>query len=293
MNARLLLAAIVLFASSALAVRAEDDPIAAQLLKDKEAFTAAQNKAKEDVLKGFDKYYEAVKNDKSLKIAAQLAQLDKIEAEKKAFDESGAPPTQPGLKGAMNEYRTVMKKAEAQCKLAFEKAAKAYRDKGEIKTAGATLEEMKEFLASVSGTTVVIVSGHSGKVLGLQNGATDDGTKVVTADPVKGDLTQLWRVVPAGSGWVHVENVKTGLVLTANSKENSTDVQITKKKDGAEGQLWKTTPVANQKELVKLIHKPSGKPLVIDINSKSAGARIILWDDSNQSGGWFALTPPK
>ena len=292
MHARLLLAALVL-ATAALAGRAEDDPIAAQLLKDKEAFTAALGKAKEDALKAFDKHYEAVKANKSLKIDVQLAQLEKIEAEKKAFDENGAPPSVPGLKVAMSEHRAAVKRAEAQCKLAFEKAAKAYRDKGDIKAASAALEEMKEFLASVSGAAVVIVSGHSGKVLGLSGGAPEDGTKVVTADPVKGDATQLWRVVPAGSGWAYVEHVKTGLVLAANGKDNVTEVQVAKKKDGDEKQLWKTAPVPNQKDQIKLVHKASGKPLVIDVNSKSAGARIILWDDVGQTGALFSLNPPK
>jgi len=149
MNARLLLAALVLFAASArVALKAdEEDPIAAQLLKDKEVYVAAQTKAKEEMLKAFDKYYESVKNNKTLKIEAQLAQLEKIEAEKKAFEASGATPTLAGLKVALSEYRTAQKKAEAACRLGFEKAAKAYRDAGDVKAAVATLDEMKEFLA--------------------------------------------------------------------------------------------------------------------------------------------------
>jgi hypothetical protein len=295
MTARLLLAPLVLFASCTFVALAadEDDPIAAQLLKDKEAFVAAQGKAKQELLKAFDKYYEAVKNNKSLKIEAQLAQLEKIEAEKKAFDESAVPPTVTGLKAAMSEYRALQKKADAACKAAFEKAAKAYRDKGDVKAAAAALEDMKEFMANISGSMVVIVSGHSGKVLGLSNGSTDEGTRVLTADPAKGDPTQLWRVIPAGNGWNYVENVKAGLVLAAAGKDNGTEVQIAKKKDGAEGQLWKTAPGTNQKDQLRLVHKASGKPLVIDVNSKGAGARIILWDDVGQVGEWFSLTPPK
>src|SRR5215471_3205892 len=107
MTARLLIAPLVLFAASGLAAgfRAdEEDPIAAQLLKDKEAYVAAQGKAKEEVLKAFDKYYEAVKSNKALKIEAQLAQLEKIEAEKKAFDENGVLPMLTGLKVATSEY---------------------------------------------------------------------------------------------------------------------------------------------------------------------------------------------
>jgi hypothetical protein len=295
MTARLPFAPLVLVFVSALSAGpgADDDPIAAQLLNDKETFVAAQGKAKQELLKAFDKHYESVKNNKSLKIDVQIAQLEKIEAEKKAFDENGVLPTLTGLKVAMSEYRAAQKKAEAACKIAFEKAAKAYRDKGEVKTAGVVLEEMKEFLANASGAAVVIVSGHSGKVLGLSNGSTDEGTKVVTSDAAKSDPTQLWRIIPAGNGWVYVENVKAGLVLACAGKDNGAEVQIAKKKDAAESQLWKTAPSTTQKDQLRLVHKLSGKPLVIDVNSKNAGARIILWDDVGQGGEWFSLTPPK
>lgn len=299
MNARLIPALLVVFAASAFALRAgEDDPIAAQLLKDKEAFVAAQGKAKEDVLKAFDRYAEAVKTSKSLKIEAQLAQLEKIEAEKKAFDETGVPPTSAGMKVAMSEYRSNQKKAELACKAAFEKAAKAYRDKGDIKLAGATLEEMKEFLAKTPGATasapVMIMCGNSNKVLGLANGSTDDGTRIVTANYVKGDQAQLWRVVPAGEGWVHIENVKSGLVMTANGKNNRTEVIAAKKQSPvSEFQLWKLTPVPNLKDAVRVVPKPSGRPIGVDNKSKDAGARLVLWDDEDEPHRYFGFLPPK
>jgi hypothetical protein len=307
MNVRLLLAALALFAASALALRAdEDDPIAAQLLKDKEAFVKAQGKAKENVLKAFDKHYETVKNNTALKIEVQLAQLEKIEAEKKAFDENGVPPTLTGLKVAMSEYRAAQKKDELACKAAFEKAAKAYRDKGDVKLAAATLEEMKEFLAKAPGATTgtggaaaaapsVIPNAVAGKILGLQNGKTDEGTKIMTADYVKGDQTQLWKVVPAADGWVYIENIKSGLVMTANGKGNGTEVIISKKATPAnENQLWKITPVMGVKDAVKVFAKPSGRLIGVDAKSKNAGARILLWDEQgNEPAQIFAFTPPK
>ena len=165
-----------------------------------------------------------VKNNKLLKVDSQLAQLEKIEAEKKAFDENGVMPTLPGMRVAVSEYRTAQKKAEFDCKAAFEKAAKAYRDKGEVKLAGTTLEEMKEFLAKTPtpggggvGNAVTIVCHVSGKVLGLNNGAVADGTKVMTADYVKGDQTQLWKIVPAADGYAYLENVKAGLGIACDS----------------------------------------------------------------------------
>jgi hypothetical protein len=300
MKARLAFAPLFLLATSLLAQESKteskpaDDPIAAQLLKDKEAYVAAVEKAKEDVLKAFDKYYESVKNNKSLKIDAQLAQLEKIEAEKKAFDENGVPPTLPALKVALSEFRTAQKKAEAVGKAAFEKAAKAYRDKGDVKTAGAVLDEMKEFLAKgAAASPTMIRCGNSNLVLGLRGGKTDEGTLVVTTEYVKGDQTQLWRTVSAGDGWVYIENVKSGMVMTANGKHNGVELHIAKKKDGSEYQLWKLTPVPAFKDTVRIVPKPSGLPIGIDGRSKNAGARILLWEDSNENHRYFGFFPPK
>ncbi|MCI0704866.1 MAG: RICIN domain-containing protein [Planctomycetia bacterium] len=301
MKTRALFALLFLFTAVALAQEKKespktDDPIAAQLLKDKEAHIAALEKAKGVVLKAFDKQYELVKNNKALKIDVQLAQLEKIEEEKKAFQENGVPPTLPALKVALSEYRTALKKAEGQCKLAFEKAAKAYRNKDDIKAASATLDEMKEFLAA-SGTAalpVVIMCGHANKVLGLSGGNTDDGTRVVTADYVKGDQTQLWKVVPAGDGWIYIENIKSGMVLTANGKNNGTEVIISKKDTPvSENQLWKLTPVPNVKDAIKVVPKPNGKPLGVFGKSRNSGAPLVLWTDENEYHRYFGFLPPK
>ena len=42
-----------------------NDSIAAELLKDKEAYAASVEKAKQEVLKAFDRYFENVKNNKA------------------------------------------------------------------------------------------------------------------------------------------------------------------------------------------------------------------------------------
>lgn len=285
-------------------VKADDDPIAAQLLKDKEAYVASLEKAREDFLKGFDKHYDSVKNNKSLKLELQLAQLEKIEAEKKAFEEQGTITALPGMKVALSEFRTAQKKADVAIRAAFDKAAKAYRDKGEVKLAGATLEEMKEFLAKDptvgggvaavggGGGGVAIVARHSDKVI-APNG-TDDGAKLHTADFVKGDQTQLWKTVAAGDGWVYIENTKTGLVMTANGKNNGAEVFIAKKiSPTSETQLWKMTPVPGQKDVYKVFAKPSGKLYGVDGKSKDAGARILLWTDQNETCQMFGFLVPK
>jgi hypothetical protein len=305
MNARLLLTALVLFTSSVLAAdppKGEEDPIAAQLLKDKEAFVAAQDRAKEEVLKAFDKLYESVKSNKSMKLETQLAQLEKIEAEKKAFEDSGVPPTLAGMKVAMSEYRTAQKKAEVACRAAFEKAGKAYRDKGDVKTAGATLEEMKEFLAkapssSGAGAAVAILCGHTNKVLGVTEKSAEEGAKLMIAEYAKGDLTQLWRVVAAGDGYIYFENVKSGLVLTAGGKKDGAEITLAKKHTPAsDDQLWKLSPVPNTKDAQKVFAKGSGKLWAVEARGTDAGTRVLLWHDVNgklETAHTFGLFPPK
>ena len=276
---------------------AGDDPVAAQLLKDKEAYVAATEKAKADLLKAFDKLYDSVKNNKSLKIEKQLAELEKIEAEKKAFDEDGVPPASVGLKVAVSEYRSALKKAETACKAAFEKAAKSHRDKGDVKEAGLVLEEMKEFLAAAGSTAslpMMIRCGNTNLVLGLRNGKTDDGTLVVTTEYVKGDQTMLWRKVPAADGWFYIENTKApGMVFTVTGKGNGTELHIAKKKDGSAGQLWKMSAVPQFKDTVKIVPKTTDRPIGIDGKSKDANARILLWDDSDGHHRLFGFFPPK
>jgi hypothetical protein len=274
-----------------------EDAVAAQLLKDKEAYVAAVGKAKQEMLKDFDRYYETVKNNKFLKIDAQLTQLEQIEEEKKAFDERGLPPASAKMKVALSEFRAAQKKAEFDCKTAFEKAAKAYRDKGDIKLAAATLDEMKEFLASAASAAAAVVCircGNSDKVLGLDDARPEGDRKVVTAEYAKGEQTQLWRVVPAAEGWSYVENVKTGLVLAANGKNLGTDVIVSKKAQPAsENQLWKLTPVPGVKGAVKVTAKPSGKAMGVWGRSKDAGTHLVLWNSENDASQSFGFFPPK
>jgi hypothetical protein len=279
-----------------------DDLISTNLRRDKDAYTGAVGTARENVLKAFDKYYESVKANKALKIDVQLAQLEKIEAEKKVFEDGDVLPAAPGMRTAVTEYRAAQKKAADVCKQAFERAAKAYRDEGDIKAAVAVLEEMKEFLAAKGGSAVgpagafVLATRNGGnKVLGLAGGSTADGTKVVTADYVKGDQSQLWRPVPAGDGWVYLENAKSGTVMSVagNGTNNGAEVIIAKKAPGSASQLWKVQPMAGQKDAVKVVGRASGKLIGVDAKSTSSGARILLWVEHNDPSQWFGTTPPK
>ena len=272
----------------------KDDPIAEQLAKDREAYQAATAKAREGMFAAFDKYFAVVKTSKTLKIEARVAQLEKIEAEKKAFEESAVPPTLPGLKDGLATYRAAQKKADTAGKAAFEKAAKAYTDKGDVKAAGDVLDEWKELQAKGGAALAAytITAAHSSKVIGL-GGKIDDGTRLVTADPAKGDQAQLWRSIKADDGYIYIQHVKTGLYMTL--PRGSQDLVVAEKRAGGGVQLWKAEPVSvpDAKGAVKLIAKGGTTVVSVDGRSKNANARIIIWPDENIPAQWFGLFPPK
>jgi hypothetical protein len=274
---------------------ADDDPVAAKLLADKEAYTAALEKARENLLKAFDRQYELVKNNKSLKLNLQVAALEKLEAEKKTFEESEKLPTAAQMKVAVSEFRTAQKRASDQCKVAFDKAAKAYRDKGDVKATAATLEEAKEFLATdpvAIAKTFLIVCRHSGKVL-VPQGA--EGSRVITADPVKGDEHQVWTSQAAGGGWFYLVHKKSGLVATVNGnvRHNGPEVLVNQKSPSlAETQVFRVGPVADNKQAYKFYTR-GGKVFGINGKSSRAGAHLVIWADENAHHMQFITPTPE
>lgn len=273
------------------------DPIADKLKAAKEEYVKDLERVKESLLKAFDKRYEEVKASKSLKLEVQLKQLEALEAEKKAFEESDVLPTSLGMKVGVSEYRTTIKKAETTLKAAFDAAAKGYRDQGDVKAAAATLEEYKEFVAvpkgGVAPAPFVIAAKVSGMVIAPKAG--EEGSKVFTTTYDKTDAGQVWKAVPAGDGWVVFEHAKSGLVLSVSGKKdtNGAEVIVAKRDKANDYQLWKLVPVKGEKDLVKFTSKGSGKLMGVDKRSTKSGERLLQWDDEEHAAEWFALIPVK
>lgn len=299
MRARFIPLVVALFALPLVAqepAKQTDDPIAEKLTKAKEAYIQDLGKAKEGVLKACDKRYEEIKALKSLKLETQLKQLEAVEAEKKAFEENDTLPTSLALKVAVSDYRTAVKKAETVLKVGFDEAAKAYRDKGDVKTAAAVLAEFKEFIAAPAGSgapKTFVIAVSTGMVIAPE--ANKEGSKVKTADYSKTDDGQLWKAVPTADGYCHLEHVKTGLLLSVSGKGKNNGAEIVLAKKDAKGtdfQEWKTTPVQG-KNLIKFVNKNSGKLFGVDNRSTKSGERILQWDDENHAAEWFAVVTPK
>ena len=139
------------------------------------------------------------------------------------------------------------------------------------------------------GGVVVILSRDSGKVLA---GAGPVGSKILTADYVKGDPSQLWRAVAGGDGYVYLEQAKTGLVLAVTGLGNGAEAVLAAKLPAYDRQLWKAVPVAKTKDTVVLQVRGGDRVLGIDARRKDSGARILLWSNNGGSSEFFALVPP-
>ena len=223
--------------------------------------------------------YESVKNNKSLKIEAQLAQLEKIEAEKKAFDEGGTLPTLAGMKVALSEYRTAQKKAEDACKPAFEKAAKAYRDKGDVKTAGVDAGGDEGVPGQGPGRRPA--AGRPGQHRRPALGQGSRARRRQDRRRHEGRDRRLRQgrpdaVVEGGAGrrgvGVHREREdRDG--DDRQRKNNGTDVIIAKKAQPAdEHQLWKTTAVPARRTCSSSSPSRAASRSGVDGKSKDAGA---------------------
>jgi hypothetical protein len=141
-----------------------------------------------------------------------------------------------------------------------------------------------------------ILSRPSALVLAPDGSMIADGSKVVTARYSDNDFSQQWRAVPNGDGWYYLENLKSGTVLTVaqNGKDNGAEIVISQRETPpSEFQLWKTSQVPGKNGTIRFVSRASGKICGVDAKSRDAGARILLWDDVNDSSEWFGIIPVK
>jgi hypothetical protein len=127
-----------------------------------------------------------------------------------------------------------------------------------------------------------IASQYSAHVLGLSEGATADGTRVVTARYREDDLSQQWRAVPAGDGWYYLQNLLSGTVMTVsgNRAENFMEIMISAKNDPPSSfQHWKPSKVPEQELAIHFLNRGSGKTIAVEKESRVVGARIVTSGD--------------
>ncbi|GAB3632331.1 hypothetical protein GCM10027421_16840 [Microbacterium shaanxiense] len=118
---------------------------------------------------------------------------------------------------------------------------------------------------------------NSALQLATLDGATEDGTPVVQADPANAP-DQVWEAVPAGQGLYKIVHTPSARVLTIPGAAASNGVQAVIADDnGADEQLWQLIP--DGKGNVRLANYASGKTLGVLGLDKTDGAGVIQWTD--------------
>jgi hypothetical protein len=129
-------------------LKADDaDPIRAELTKAKKAHAEADAKAKATLLAAID---EAVK---AVAASGDLEGVKTIQAEKKAFEESGKVPSSVRLRAAAAEYQKATRTADTALEKAYDKAIKDATKALKIDLAEAIQGEWKETTGKPSKNT--------------------------------------------------------------------------------------------------------------------------------------------
>jgi len=115
------------------------DPIRAELTKAKKAHAEAEAKARAALLGAID---DAVK---AVAASGDLEGVKTIQAEKKAFEESGKLPSSVRLRAAAAEYQKATHTADAALEKVYDKAIKDATKALKIDLAEAIQAELKEF----------------------------------------------------------------------------------------------------------------------------------------------------
>jgi hypothetical protein len=118
----------------------ETDPIRAELSRAKKAHADADTKAKTSLRTSIDDAIKAVAG------TGDLDAVKALQADMKAFEESGKVPDSPRLRAAATEYSRATKAAQAALEKAFDKAVKDATRSLNIDLAEAIQAEWKEAL---------------------------------------------------------------------------------------------------------------------------------------------------
>lgn len=146
---------IALSASSMVVVRADEpDSIRKELDKARALRAEADAKASAGLLAAFDE---------AIKTVAGLGDLDgvrRLQAEKKAFEDSGKIPDSPKMGNAAADYQKVSKAAQTALEKAYESAIKESTKALKIEQAEAMRTELKALQPNTSSSRVVFDKGE-------------------------------------------------------------------------------------------------------------------------------------
>jgi hypothetical protein len=165
-----------------------EDPVAARLAESGGRYRETIDKAKKDLLAALEKKTQQIKSNKRLKVQDQIEQLNRFKAESERFETGNRLPESPVMRIAVSDYRSAIQKARKKYQAEVDRAATAYRDRGELDLAERALQEGAKILDTPS----------------QQDEAANDWIVLFNGK----DLTE-WRK-EGGADWVVVDGLLRG-----------------------------------------------------------------------------------
>ena len=145
----------------------------------------------------------------------------------------------------------------------------------------------------IFGQVVTIQSAaNSSKYMSISSGSTSDAAQIVLwGDECQKD--QLWRLVPAGSNHVKIQNVNSGKFVACAEGATTNGTALIQYFDaGQQDILWIQETYSNYKRFKNV---KSGRYIAIRSGQTENGSQLILWDNNNQMdinwGVYHALVP--
>jgi hypothetical protein len=147
--------------------------------------------------------------------------------------------------------------------------------------------EIEIYQQVTSGSTYKLVARHSGKLAGVNGGATVDGATVVQQTD-SGSNAQKWTITDLGTGYYKIINVNSG---------KSMDVQYSSTADGASIIQWPYNGSNNQQWQIvnvgsgyfEIISRNSGKGVDVSGASTADGTQIQQWTYSGNTNQQWSL----
>ncbi len=131
-----------------------------------------------------------------------------------------------------------------------------------------------------------IINYNSGKVVGVADAGTSNGSNIVQQTDT-GAPSQQWKVLEGPDGWYKLQNMGSGKLMgVAGSSAYNANVHIWED-DGTAGELWQIDE--NGDGTFKFIAQCSGRVLDVDGFSKAEGGNISQYTDNVTSNQRFLL----
>jgi hypothetical protein len=131
-----------------------------------------------------------------------------------------------------------------------------------------------------------LVNVKSGKVIGINGGATADGTQAVQWTST-GSYDQMWQKIGLTGGYTKLVDVKTSKVLGVYQGSTADGANVVQWNDtGSLDQQWTFVAVGSY---YKIVNRNSGKCLGVYQGSTADGASLVQWTDNGSTDQQWQL----